>query len=31
MQRRNATAEYRYFSFTNYYFGKANWGLAENR
>jgi len=24
-------AEYRYFSFTNYYFGKALSGLAENK
>jgi hypothetical protein len=31
MQRITAAAEYRYFSFTNYYFGKANLGLAENR
>ncbi len=29
MQRNTATAEYRYFSFTNYYFGKADLGLAE--
>ena len=23
-------AEYRYFYFTNYYFGKGSFGLAEN-
>ena len=31
MTQINRAAEYRYFSFTNYYFGKATLGLAENR
>lgn len=30
MIQTSRAAEYRYFSFTNYYFGKANLGLAEN-
>jgi hypothetical protein len=30
MIQENRAAEYRYFSFTNYYFGKADLGLAEN-
>jgi len=30
MTQINHAAEYRYFSFTNYYFGKADLGLAEN-
>ncbi len=30
MTRINCAAEYRYFSFTGYYFGKVVFGLAEN-
>jgi len=29
MTRINPAAEYRYFSFTGYYFGKASFGLAQ--
>jgi hypothetical protein len=29
MTRNQFAAEYRYFSFTGYYFGKASFGLAQ--
>ena len=29
MTRIDCAAEYRYFSFTGYYFGKASFGLAQ--
>lgn len=29
MTRTMCAAEYRYFSFTGYYFGKASFGLAQ--
>ncbi len=31
MTRIECTAEYRYFSFTGFYFGKALFGLAQRR
>ena len=30
MNRITRAAEYRYFYFTNYYFGKVSFGMAEN-